>query len=127
MCANSKDTSLKNAVDLYAFVREVCVIRMGSTLGVRNDLILDLCSHIFEYQLELVNRHVLECLQSARSEKERNIVFSYGNAWPFFLPFRRPVVGGETLSRLAPVPGPEQETWLFHPSPLFMVVSMILQ
>ena len=50
---------------------------MESTLGVKYDLILALRIHIFENLLETFYRHVLEYLQSARSEKkwEKNVFF----------------------------------------------------
>ena len=42
---------------------------MGSTLGVKSDLILALRSQIFEYLRESVHRDALEYLQLAGSEK----------------------------------------------------------
>ena len=42
---------------------------MGSTLGVKSDLILALRSQIFEYLRERVHRDALEYLQLAGSEK----------------------------------------------------------
>ena len=54
------------ALDLLKF-------SMGSTMGVKDDLIivLAICSQIFEYLRGNFKRHDLEYLQSARSERKK--------------------------------------------------------
>ena len=64
----------------YALPRKSFGFSIGSTLGVKYDLILALRSQIFEYLRETFFRQALVYLQSARSDK--NKCFSYGNAWP---------------------------------------------
>ena len=44
------------------------------------------------------------------------MVSSYGNAWAG-------LVGGGTLSPLAPVLGPEHKNWLCHPLPLLFMAD----
>ena len=43
----------------------------------------------------------------------------------YYWPLWRPVIGRDTLSVLAPVLGPQQKNWLYHPLPLLMAVSMV--
>ena len=50
---------------------------MGSTLGVKYDLILALRGQIFECLLETFYRYALEYLQSARSGKKRKADFFF--------------------------------------------------
>ena len=58
---------------------------MGSTLGVKYDLILAIRSQIFQYLRETFYARALEYLEPARSEKknEKN-VYSYKNTWLFW-------------------------------------------
>ena len=112
------------------FSRKICFVLyffgylgLSKNSGVKCDLILALLGQIFEYLRETLYRHALEYLQSACSEKKwkKSSMETPGHYWPF----RRPVVGGDTFSPLAPVKGPEQKTRLWHPLPLCMAVSMI--
>ena len=66
----------------YALPRKSFGFSIGSTLGVKYDLILALRSQIFEYLRETFYGHALEYLQSACSEKKKGKKkrFSYGNA-----------------------------------------------
>ena len=72
------------------FVRKtsvICIVAlmllsfsMGSTLGVKHDLILPLGSQIFEHLRESLYRDALESWTPARSEKNGNKAVSNGNA-----------------------------------------------
>ena len=92
---------------------------MGSTLGVKYDLILALRRQAFQYLRETFYRHAFEYLQTclgapavgSSRKKMKRYVFpteTPAHCWLLW----RPVVGGDTFSPLAPVLGPEQNTWL---------------
>ena len=100
---------------------------MRSVIDVKYDLILVLPSQIFEYSRVCFQRHALEYLQSARSEKKEEKVVFLRKRLAIIVLFERPVVGGDTFLPLALVLGPEQNNWPGHPLPLLMAVSMILR
>ena len=86
-CAKWQGLSLKNGVDILDFCAEKCVIyvaalclpsfSMGSTLGVKRDLILaPIRKQIFEYLRDYFDRHTLPYLQKNKGEKK---MLSYGN------------------------------------------------
>ena len=102
---------------------------MESTLGVKHDLMLMLAlgSRIFEYLRETFYGHALEHLQSAGSEKNEKkrfflrkrlaVIDLYEGLWS---------LGHVFATSASPILiGPEQKSWLRHPLPLFMAVSMM--
>ena len=66
---------------------------------------------------------------SSRKKRGKKKSSSHGNAWLlnllYYRPLWRPAIGRDTFSGLAPVLGPQQKSWLCHPIPLFMAVSMM--
>ena len=87
---------------------------MGSTVGVKDDLILALRSQIFEYLRETFHRHDLESyLEPARSERKmggKKGLFLRKHLAVIDLLKRRGWWGH--ISPLAPALGPQQKNWL---------------
>ena len=98
---------------------------MESTLGVEYDLMLALRSQICEYLSETFYRHALEYLQSARSKKKKENIFTYGNAW-LLLTFLRICGRWEHVFATSASPSTWQKKLAMSPSSVVHAVSTIL-
>ena len=88
----------------------------------KHDLILSLHSQIFEYLREIISRRALGYLEPAPYKNGKK---NFLRKRPTIIGLLKAVVGVGTFSPLAPVLGPEQIKWLWHPLPLLMAVSTL--